>query len=134
MIDDLPPSYNYTDLDVTFASDREEGHTYPLDRMDGIGIIFCSDVIGPQGEVLDDQNYAPDNIVIDLESKELIGVFNKDVVVITALSDDNVAYINELISERTEQGLNSELCMGHGRVVEGAIKKESKFIISTFII
>ena len=131
---DLEPAYKYIDLDITFISDREDGVPYPLDRADGIGSILCSDVIGPDGELLDDQDYAPDNIVINLQDKELLGVFNKNVVLITTLSDANVEYINELIAVRAAQGQNSELCMLHGRGRKDDIKEQSKLKIDAFII
>jgi hypothetical protein len=136
MISDLEPAYKYVDLDVTLISDWKEDAEDLSDpnKAEGIGTILCSDVIGPHGELLNNYDYAPDNIVINRQDKELLGVFNKDVVVITTLSDANIGYINEFIDIRAAQGRNVELCMLQGRGTKNNIEEQSKLKIDAFII
>jgi hypothetical protein len=129
MISDLEPSYKYTDLDITFESDRKDGVRYAADRKDGIGTISCSQVAGPDGRILDDENYAPDSVVLDLEMKRLIGIFKGEASLIAGLSDDNIVLIRELISKSGE-----DLCMLHDRVQDGESVRSSQWQIEAIVI
>jgi hypothetical protein len=129
MISDLKPSYKYEDLDITFESDRRDGKIYPKDRIDGIAKIGCSNVISPDGKILDDENYAPDSIVLDLEVKRMIGIFRGEASFIADLSDENITLIRELMAKS-----GKDLCVLHERIQHGKEVPSSQWQVEAIVI